>query len=246
MTSGAKRLLIIGLVTFVVGVIVTFPARVAYHWLAPTGVQLAGIEGSIWAGSARELVVAGIYVQEVEWRLRPLSLFTGKLGLRVEAAPPSGFLGSDLALTFGGNVIVSDLKASLPLQMFADSLNMPGLAGNSSLEFDRLRVDNGLLAEANGTIAVAALVAPLIDPSPIGAFRMEFVNNESGVVASIEDTAGVFDLAGSLTIFADGRYEFRGLVAANDQTTEKLRGQLRFLGSPNERGQHEIRLEGSL
>jgi hypothetical protein len=35
-------------------------------------------------------------------------------------------------------------------------------------------------------------------------------------------------------------------VAANEQTTEKLRGQLRFLGSPNERGQHEIRLEGSL
>ena len=62
----------------------------------------------------------------------------------------------------------------------------------------------------------------------------------------IEDTAGVFDLAGSLNIYADGRYEFRGLVAANDRTSDKLRGQLRFLGSPNERGQHEIRLEGSL
>jgi hypothetical protein len=233
-------------VTFVVGVIVTFPARVAYDWVALPGVQLAGIEGSIWAGSARELVVARIYLREVEWRMRPLSLFTGKLGLRVEAVPPSGFLESDLALTIGGNFIASDLKASLPLQMFADSLNMPGLSGNSSLDFGRMRVDNGVLVEANGTIAVASLVAPLVDPSPIGAFRMEFVNSESGVVASIEDTGGVFDLAGSLTIFADGRYEFRGLVAANEQTTEKLRGQLRFLGSPNERGQHEIRLEGSL
>lgn len=246
MTSGAKRLVIIGLVTFAVGVIVTIPARVAYHWVAPPGIQLAGIEGSIWAGSARELVVGGIYLRDVEWRLRPLSLFTGKLGLRVEAAPASGFLESDLALTVGGNIIATDLKASLPLQMFADNLKMPGLSGNSSLEFSRLRVDSGVLAEANGTIAVAGLLAPLIDPSPIGAYRMEFVNSQSGVVASIEDTGGVFDLAGSLTIFPDGRYEFRGLVAANDQTPEKLRGQLRFLGSPNERGQHEIRLEGSL
>lgn len=246
MTSGAKRLVTIGLVTFVVGVIVMFPARVAYHWVAPPTVRLAGIDGSVWSGSASELVVAGIYLREVEWALRPASLLTGKLGLRLEAVPPGGFLESDVSLTFGGKFIVSDLKASLPVQMFADVLNMPGLSGTASLEFPRLRLDNGLLAEAKGTIAVTSLVAPLIDPSPIGAYRVEFVNSDSGVVASIEDTAGAFDLAGSLNIHVDGKYEFLGLVAANDQTPAKLRGQLRFLGSPNERGQHEVRFEGSL
>jgi general secretion pathway protein N len=246
LTSGAKRLVIIGLMTFVVGVIVTLPARVAYRWMAPPAVQLAGIDGSVWSGSASELVVAGIYLREVEWRLRPASLLMGKLALSLEAVPSSGFLESDVSLTFGNKIIVSDLKASLPVQMFADVLHMPGLSGTASLDFPRLRVDSGLLAEARETIAVSGLLAPLIDPSPIGAYRVEFVNTETGVVASIEDTAGAFDLAGSLNINADGKYEFRGLVAANDQTPAKLRGQLRFLGSPNERGQHEVRFEGSL
>jgi len=35
-------------------------------------------------------------------------------------------------------------------------------------------------------------------------------------------------------------------VAATDRTSEKLRRQLGFLGTPNERGQHDIRLEGQL
>jgi hypothetical protein len=173
-------------------------------------------------------------------------LLLGRFGLRVEAVPSSGFLETDMVLTFGGSIILSDLAASVPLQMFAQLLNMPGLYGNASLEFARLRFDDGLPVEVDGTIAVAGLIAPLIDPAPIGAYRVEFLSNESGIIASVEDTAGVFDLAGSLKVHTDRSYEFLGLVAANDQTSDKLRGQLRFLGSPNDRGQHEIRLEGAL
>ena len=74
----------------------------------------------------------------------------------------------------------------------------------------------------------------------------EFFTDEEAVVASIEDVNGVFDLAGSLTISADRNYQFVGKVAATDKTSAKLRQQLRFLGSPNDRGQHDIRLEGQL
>jgi len=57
---------------------------------------------------------------------------------------------------------------------------------------------------------------------------------------------GAFDLAGSLTVSADRNYQFIGKVAATDSTSDKLKRQLRYLGMPNERGQHDIRLEGQL
>jgi hypothetical protein len=86
----------------------------------------------------------------------------------------------------------------------------------------------------------------LIDPAPIGGYRMEFFTDENGVTASVEDVNGAFDLAGSLTLSADRSYVFLGKVAATERTSEKLRNQLRFLGSSDARGRHEIRLEGSL
>ena len=246
MTPSRKSFLVIGLLTFVAGIVLLFPARVAYQWFVPDAIQLGDIEGSIWSGSAREMSGGGMYLRDVRWRLHPLRLFTGKLGIGIEASPGSGIIKADLALGPGGNVSVTNLNGSGSLRTFADVLKMPGLAGNVSLQFEELELQDGLPVAVIGTAAVDSLVAPLIDPASIGDYRMEFFTTENGVVASVEDSNGAFDLAGSLTISADRSYVFLGKVGATERTSEKLRQQLRFLGSPDERGQREIRLEGSL
>jgi hypothetical protein len=212
LTPSHKSLLVIGLLTFVAGIVLLLPARVVYQLSASDDIVLGGIEGSIWAGSAREMTGGGLYLRDVRWRMRPLRLFTGKLGFDIAATPGSGFIEAEIALAPGSSISMSNLIGSGSLRVFAGILRMPGLTGNVSVQFERLHLRDG----------------------------------ESGVIASVEDTNGVFDLAGSLTISADRSYVFLGKVAANERTSEKLRKQLRFLGSPDDRGQHEIRLEGSL
>ena len=246
MTASRKSLLLVGLLTFVAALILMFPARVAYQWFAPPGVQLSSLEGTVWSGSAAEVSAAGLYLRDLNWRLRPLYLLTGRIAASIEARPSSGFLEADIAAGLGGEVALANVNASLPLRDFATLVRMPGLAGNASVQFDELRIRDGLPVAADGTLAVADLVAPMVDPGSIGGYRAEFFTDDNAVVASIEDVDGVFDLAGSLTLSANRNYQFIGKVAATDGTSEKLRRQLRFLGSPNDRGQHDIRLEGQL
>ena len=246
MTVSPKTLLPVGLLTFVAAFIMLFPARVAYDWFAPPAVQMSGLDGTIWSGSAAELSASGLYLRELKWRLRPLRLVTGKVAARIEARPSSGFLEAEIAVGLGGDIMLSDVNGSLPLRDFATITRMPGLAGNVSLQFNELRIRDGLPVVADGTLAVADLVAPMVDPASIGGYRAEFFTDDNAVVASVEDDNGVFDLAGSLTVSGDRNYQFLGKVAATDSTSEKLKRQLRFLGSPNDRGQHDIRLEGQL
>lgn len=246
MTVSPKTLLPVGLLTFVAAFIMLFPARVAYDWFAPPAVQMSGLDGTIWSGSAAELSASGLYLRELKWRLRPLRLVTGKVAARIEARPSSGFLEAEIAVGLGGDIMLSDVNGSLPLRDFATITRMPGLAGNASLQFNELRIRDGLPVVADGTLAVADLVAPMVDPASIGGYRAEFFTDDNAVVASVEDDNGVFDLAGSLTVSGDRNYQFLGKVAATDSTSEKLKRQLRFLGSPNDRGQHDIRLEGQL
>ena len=246
MTVSRKLLLFVGLLTFVAAFVMMFPARVAYDWFAPPAVQLSGLEGTIWSGSAAEVSASGLYLRDLKWRLRPLRLVTGKVAASFEASPSSGFLEADIAAGLGGVITLSNVNGSLPLRDFATIARVPGLAGSASVQFERLRLRDGLPIAADGSLAIADLVAPMVDPSSIGGYRAEFFTDDNAVVASVEDVNGVFDLAGSLTVSADRNYQFLGKVAATDNTSEKLRRQLRFLGTPNDRGQHDIRLEGQL
>ena len=241
-----SRLAFTGVAVLLIGLVALFPARVAYYWASPPGVGIAGIDGTVWSGRAREGEVAGVYLRDISWRLRPLAIFTGRLAYAVEAEAASGFASADLALGFGGSVVLQDLTASLSLRAFQQLVGMPGLDGAVSLKFERLELENGIPVAANGILEVANLRAPIVHRSPIGGFRAEFFTQDTGIVASVEDVNAVVDLAGSLSLGSDRSYQFIGQVAPTDSTPSEMREQMRFLGSPNERGNYEVRLEGQL
>ena len=241
-----SRFVIIGVITLVLGLLIIFPARVAHHWFTPEVVAISGIQGSIWRGHALEGEIGGIYVRNLNWRMRPWQLFTGELAYDIEADAVSGFVNGEVAIGVGGSASIRNLTASMSLQSMQSIVGMPGLDGTANLQFERLVFENGIPVAAVGTLEVANLVAPLIHRSSVGGFRAEFFTQESGIVASVEDTDAVVDLAGSLSVSLDRTYQFLAQVAPKGTTPASLREQMRFLGTPNERGQYELRLEGQL
>ena len=86
MKKNLRKLVAVGLLVLIVGLIVKFPARVALQ-LVPDSVLVSGASGTIWNGRAGAVLVSGIYLRNVEWRTKPLGLLTGKLALSLRAAP---------------------------------------------------------------------------------------------------------------------------------------------------------------
>ncbi len=241
-----SRLIKIGVLTFIVGIILFFPARVAYQWFAPAELSLSGISGSVWSGRAREGDANGIYLRDLQWHIRPFDFVTLKLGFAVSTMLASGFIEGNIAIGVTGSIVARDISASVPLRTLQTSLGMPGLQGSLSAQFDVLKLEAGLPVTADGVLEVSNLIAPLIDRNSIGGYKAEFVTQESGVFASVEDTDGVVDLAGSLQVSADLSYLFIAQLGVKPETPANLRQQMQFLGSVNDRGQHELRIEGQL
>jgi len=236
----------IGLIILIVGLLANFPARVAYQWFAPPGVAMSGIQGSIWQVQVRDGNIGGVYVRNVDLSLRPLALFRGRLGYAVEAEAASGFIDGIVALGVGGSVDWTDLTASFSLQALQDSMGMPGLSGTVNLKFEQLAFEDVVPVVAVGNVEIANLRVPMVHRAAIGGFRADFFTQETGVMASVEDTDAVIDLAGSLSLTPDRTYQFLAQVAPKDNTPADLKEQMRFLGTANERGQYELRLEGQL
>jgi general secretion pathway protein N len=240
------RIIVVGCTTFLAGLIFVFPARVAYQWLPAPEFSLAGISGSVWSGQASQAQSGGFYLQNLHWRIRLLSLFTGELRYKIEGSLASGFIDGQVSLDLSGAVTASDLRGSAPLQLFEKLIGIRGLRGSINAQFDRLVIENGLPVAANGVVEVFDLVAPNIHRASIGGYRAEFFTQDSGVIASVEDTDGLIDIAGSLKLSPDGSYQFVAQLAAKNNTPANIKQQLQYLGSANERGQHELRLEGKL
>ena len=241
-----RRLLLAGIVTVIACAVVTFPARVALHYLALPGIEVNGIGGSVWNGSIKEASVGGMYLRSVKWELRPTSLLTLAPSFQVSAIPGSGFLDAQVSIAMSGDVLISDLKAALPLTLFADTAGIRGLQGDANLAFSRIELRDGFFTVLDGSAQISNLLIPPVAQVSLGNYKAEFFTQNNGIVASLEDTDAVLDLAGSLQIKADRSFEFLAQVIATSKTPDAIRQRLSFLPAPNSRGQQEIRLAGIL
>jgi len=240
-----RGLALVAIVTLVAGLIALFPARVAYQWASLPLISMRGIEGTVWSGTASEFGTNGLYLRDLSWKIRPLQLFTGKATYTISGTPVSGSFDSEISVGLGGTVTVRNLAAFLPLQMIERAANVPGLRGNASLQFERLELVGGRPAALDGTVDVANLVVPMLSRASLGGYRAVFFTQNNAIVASVEDTDGVVDLAGKLQVEFDGSYAFLGKVKAKSNTPESITQQLKYLPPADASGQHELRLEGS-
>jgi general secretion pathway protein N len=240
-----RGLFLIALLAALAAVVILFPARVAYRMASPPLVALSGLSGTIWNGSAREFSTNGIYLRDLEWRIKPSGLLSGKAVYAVSGSPVSGFFDSEVAISAGGTVALSNLSGALPLQMLAKAAGVAGLRGNLTLAIDRLELVAGRPTALDGVIDVTGLVVPMVSRTPLGGYRAEFFTQDNGIAASIEDIDGVVDLAGSLLLDNDKSYSFIGQVVAKSDTPASLKQRLQMLPATDRPGQHEIRLDGS-
>lgn len=246
MIRSRRGLVLAGVATFVLGIIVSLPARVVYRWAVPPEILVSGIDGTVWRGTAREVSVDGVYLKNLSWVAKPWHIVTGKLTFGVSATPISGFLESDVSAGFGGSVTFTSLSGSVPLQQISESATNYEVRGDASLNFERIELINGLPVAADGELQVANLFVALLGSESLGGYKAEFFTQNNGVTASVEDTDGIIDLAGSLQINSDRSFQFLGQAAAKPETPASFRQMLTLASPANERGQHELRLEGTL
>lgn len=241
-----KRFIIAGILVFLGVLLATFPARVAYNWFAPAELRLSGITGSVWNGSATEGKAGGAYVRDITWKFLPASVLSGKLAFTTTSRPASGTMQTVLAVSPGGTLLLSELSGNVPMNLLHPALEQNGIRGDVDLDFKTVEMQNGKLVAADGTVTISDFFVPDLSPSRIGDFRAEFQTGDNGLVGRVEDLSGILDVAGTISLNRDGVYTLSGVVAPTPMTPPAVVNQLRFLGSPNEQGQHPFRFEGQL
>ena len=241
-----RVLVIAGVAALLIGLLVAFPARLAWQWIAPPGIALQDISGTVWRGGAREANAGGVYLTDVRWRFHPLSLLGGRIEYRVGAQPVSGSLEADLSIAAGGAIRLQAVTASLPIAALGAFIEVTGLSGDVSLQVEQLVIDDGLPVDVAGRVGLANLVISPLAPTPLGDFEGTLETVDGVIRGEVADVSGVLDLRGSLELRPDRTYLFTGLIATRPGAPAAIEEQLQYLGSADAEGRHRFGFEGQL
>jgi hypothetical protein len=117
------------LLVLCVVVVATFPAAVAWRWWGDRApeLQLSGISGTIWNGSATRAVVRGQALGKMQWQVPVGRLLGGNPGVIVELSGPGLQLSAAIARGEGDTLAISDLKAEAEAGWLGPALAIPEL-----------------------------------------------------------------------------------------------------------------------
>ena len=225
------------------------PASVLLRFIPPA-ITLAGVDGTVWRGSADEVIVRGRDIGAVRWSNRPWRMALLEIDYSVELRPRDGAVGMDVRIGPGGRLELANVNGSFPLDVIDGLLAPKGWRGTAELAIDRLSLREGFPQEALGTVVVRELTAPGVRPLNIGSFQLalgEGAVGTNGIAGRLSDLGtGPMRVRATLELKPDRSYMIKGEVAAGPEASGAVQRNLAFLGPPDSQGRRPFAIEGTL
>ncbi len=224
-----------------------FPGRVVAV-LLPSTVQLEGVTGTLWQGTAARaaVIVEGkrFVLGRLSWHLEPLSLLSLRPSINVSSVWGSQRFDGRVAAGLGGSASLEDVSLQLDVR-FLRNLMPLYVGGQIQITLDQARVDDGQLTAVDARVVWQdAVWAARQGDVALGNYALDVSGNDGAIKGSVITLSGPLVVAGELAF--EGRdwqvdLDVSGPAVAN----EGLRPSLMLFGVPTDNG-FDVVLDGQL
>lgn len=242
-----RSLILIGVASFLAFLIASAPIATIHARLASadTPLQLSGLSGSVFAGSADSFGYQGRELAHpLNWRFDPLALITARLGYRVDGSVNGLLFDGKLARTLGGDLRVSAMQASGSLKgllALSGDIQMP-LDGDVGLKLDTLTIAERFPKQASADLSLVGLRWSLgPKPMQLGDYAIAVVTEAGVIIGRVAPTAGPLDVGGELRLNPDRSFEVDLRIKAKPEAEPAVQNLVRSLGQPDTEGYFRIK-----
>lgn len=223
-------LAVAGILALLAGLVVHFPARLAFAWFAPPALQAWGVEGTVWTGRAAELSYQQRSLGGLTWEARPATLLRLRPAWRLGLRNAGGYARGELAVSLlADRQELRDFEASLELASLPPALVPTGTAGQARVSLDHVILEDGWPARLVGRAAVANLDLPGVIIT-LGPFEFLFPDTQGTPVGQLRSLGGPLEVEGRIELPGPGRWVLDAELAPGEDPPRELVEGLVFVG----------------
>lgn len=227
MSKRGFRVVLVGVLAYLVFLFVSLPAALVVPERLPGGVRMTGVSGTVWRGAAADLTWGQRVVGQLQWRFAPLALLQARVGVRVVLDGPGVHLqGVLMRPWFGRRVLVDHLQLALAADQLRGSGVPVALGGNIHVHIGHAAWAFGGTPQATGTAewTGASLLAPL--SLSLGTVQADLVPDRQGQQMRFSLQGGDLSGRGVLSLNQGLQYRLTGALTAISPAAEQLLGDL--------------------
>lgn len=237
---------------YLVFVIAQLPAARVVHWLQSSGgalpVALHQIDGSVWRGSAQNMIGAGQSLGRVVWTFRPQALPLGRIEFALDITRDDGRISANAGRSLDGALYLRDARLALPLNDLAMLAGQPdmGLAGRVSADIRRAAFGTAEIIAIEGRIDIAGAGIGAPVNVTLGDFTLDIKTTDDVIRGTLKDKEGPLRTDGVIVMNPDGSYRLNASLSARDPANTELTQALRMIGTPGAGGTVTVTQQGRI
>jgi len=245
---GVWQSIVFLLVIVFISLLYKLPAKFVYQQLATNSpVQLVGISGSIWSGSASQIHTQNFIIENLKWQLSPLNLLRGEVAISWVLEDRAVMLNGDMLLS-SDQIIIKNTQGQVDVLPFMQRLPSQQvlLGGIIKLNINELNLTQGKLLDTVGIVEWKQ--AELLSPENIvlGGFKADLSDDAGRLRIQFTDTDEALFAEGKIIVSTQGEFQYSMQLAVRDTSATGLIEGFNQLGQPDNEGKITLRGSGDV
>ncbi|MCE9680134.1 type II secretion system protein N [Shewanella sp. AS1] len=242
----------IGFVVYLVFLVALFPASVAVSLAPlPNMVKISGVSGSVWSGSAEQVLIGQRQLELVSWELNPWGLLLGKADLDLTVGNRAHAVnGKGLVSLSTSGVDIEQLRFDAPSEFLLGNSRLPfrtQVEGNFSLIVQQLTQGTSWCEQLSGKMFAQQLqVNNQFGKYPLGDVELGLSCVDGNIKIATDETMNALGVSGSALLKDKSQFQVSAKIRETDAQPKDLKQALSFLGKKDSQGYYPISYQGRI
>lgn len=248
-------LVIIGLVSYLIGMLVFFPAAPVVDKIRPQlgPVVLQGVSGKLYKGNISNVFstddLLPLQFKNVGWTLAPGTLLRGGTGATFRFEGYGGDGEGVAARQLNGDIRISDLTFDAQAKELEALLPVPLASFNGTLsgDIEKLVLVDQLLTHLEGELIWSNAMLETPVPTRLGEVRVDIEPGDQGShTVTLNAAGGDVAMDGSVSLTAGGDFSADVLFTPSADAPPDVLSGLRQMGRPDNQGRVRFVRQGNV